>query len=249
MPTSLVGGVTIGFGSAAALGLAAGAFAYASRWPASQIFGRTLIAPTRPGELALTFDDGPNPACTPRLLDILAERGVKATFFLVGQFAEQESALARSIANAGHAVGNHSWSHPDLSLSETHRVREELARTKETLEQITGKRVHLFRPPFGARRPRVLRIARELEMVPVMWNVMTSDWSTPDPDRIVRKLAKKIEANQLSGFASNIVLHDGGHLALNIDRGPSIAAAGRLLSRYAQSHKFVTVDGWLDLTR
>ena len=245
MPTSLVGGVTIGFGSAAALGLAAGAFAYASRWPASQIFGRTLIAPTRPGELALTFDDGPNPACTPRLLDILAERGVKATFFLVGQFAEQESALARSIANAGHAVGNHSWSHPDLSLSETHRVREELARTKETLEQITGKRVHLFRPPFGARRPRVLRIARELEMVPVMWNVMTSDWSTPDPDRIVRKLAKKIEANQLSGFASNIVLHDGGHLALNIDRGPSIAAAGKLLERYVQSHKFVTVDGWV----
>src|SRR6478609_7119731 len=103
----------IGIGTAATLGLAAGAFAYASRWPASQIFGRTLIAPARPGELALTFDDGPNPAWTPRLLDILERHNVRATFFLVGSYAATEGALVRRIAEGGHLIGNHSWSHPN----------------------------------------------------------------------------------------------------------------------------------------
>src|SRR3954447_21372768 len=130
-----------GLGAAAVVGLSAGAFAYGSRWPGSQIFGRTLIAPARPGELALTFDDGPNPAWTPRLLETLAGHGVNATFFLVGRFAQQETALARSIADAGHVVGNHSWSHPNLSLLSANRIRDELTRTKDTLEQIIGKAV------------------------------------------------------------------------------------------------------------
>lgn len=235
--------LSIGIGTAA-LGLAAGAFAYASRWPASQLFGRTLIAPARPGELALTFDDGPNPAWTPQLLDILARNGVKATFFLIGGFAEKQTSLTRSIAEAGHLIGNHSWTHPNLALTVASRVREELTRTKQTLEQITGKPVRFFRPPFGVRRPYVLRTARELGMTPVMWNAMTSDWSEHSSERIAERIAMKINYNQGRGFASNIVLHDGGHLALNTDRGPSITAAEKLLARYAQSHKFVTVDAW-----
>jgi peptidoglycan/xylan/chitin deacetylase (PgdA/CDA1 family) len=237
--------ITIGLGTAAIAGLAAGGFLYASRWPASQIFGRTLIAPSRPRELALTFDDGPNPSCTPQLLETLAQYGVRATFFLVGRFAQQEPALARSIASAGHAIGNHSWSHPDLSLTGASRVREELARTKDTLEQITGKPIRLFRPPFGARRPCVLRVARELEMIPLMWNAMTCDWSLRSADRIAANLGSKIDANQCRGRASNIVLHDGGHRALNSDRAASIAAAQKLLARYASTHTFVTPDAWI----
>jgi peptidoglycan-N-acetylglucosamine deacetylase len=240
MPATL----SIGLGTAAAVGLAAGGFLYAARWPASQIFGRTLIAPARPGELALTFDDGPNPAWTPRLLEILARRGVKATFFLVGLFAERERELARTIADAGHTLGNHSWSHPDLSLTAAHRVREELTRTNDMLEQITGRPIRFFRPPFGARQPYVLRAARELGMTPVMWNAMTNDWSERSSDRIVERLSAKIDIHQRRGFASNIVLHDGGHVGLNTDRGPSIAAAEKLLARYAQTHKFVTIDAW-----
>ena len=248
MPLPFTSGISIGIGAAAALGLAAGAFAYASRWPSSHLFGGTLIAPARPDELALTFDDGPNPAWTPQLLDILAGHGAKATFFLVGQFAEREPALARSIADAGHLIGNHSWSHPDLSLTTAHRVHEELARTQDTLEQITGKPVRYFRPPFGARRPSVLRDARGLGMTPVMWNAMTNDWAERSPDRIAERLAKKIDARHRSGTAANIVLHDGGHLGLNADRGPSVAAAAKLLPRYAATHRFVTVDAWTDET-
>ena len=246
MPSSYATGISVGLGTAAALGLAAGAFAYASRWPGSQIFGRTLIAPARPDELALTFDDGPNPAWTPRLLDILAGHDVKATFFLIGSFAQQEPALTRSIGEAGHLVGNHSWSHPNLSLAPARRVREELTRTKDAIEQIAGQRVRFFRPPFGARRPCVLRIARELGMIPVMWNAMTSDWNEPSADLIAKRLMRKIDARHAQGRAANIVLHDGDHLALNTDRGPSVAAAEKLLARYAKTHTFVTVDAWTE---
>jgi peptidoglycan/xylan/chitin deacetylase (PgdA/CDA1 family) len=226
------------------VGLAAGGFQYAALWPASQIFGRALVAPARPGELALTFDDGPNPACTPQLLDLLGEYGVKGTFFLVGCFAEQEPELTKRIAEAGHLIGNHSWSHPNLSLSAPARIRNELRRTSETLEQLIGKPVGYFRPPFGARRPYVFRTARRMGMTPVLWNAMTSDWEERSPDRIAERLTAKIDTRQRRGQASNIVLHDGSHHGLNADRSPSLGAVGKLLGRYAGTHRFVTLDAW-----
>jgi peptidoglycan/xylan/chitin deacetylase (PgdA/CDA1 family) len=245
MLSSVEADVSLALGAAAAVGLAAGGFQYAALWPGSQIFGRALVAPLRPGELALTFDDGPNPACTPRLLDLLAQYGVKGTFFLIGTFAEQEPGLTKRIAEAGHLIGNHSWSHPNLSLSLSARIRQELRRTQETLEQLIGKPVRYFRPPFGARRPYVLRTARGMGMTPVLWNAMTSDWNERSPNRIAERLTEKIEANRRRGHASNIVLHDGSHHGLNADRGPSLTATGQLLARFAGTRKFVTVDAWV----
>jgi peptidoglycan/xylan/chitin deacetylase (PgdA/CDA1 family) len=234
----------------ATLGLAAGGCAYAAMWPGSQLFGRALIAPRiapgRPGELALTFDDGPNPAWTPRLLDSLASHDVRATFFLIGSFAQEEPELVRRILAAGHLIGNHSWSHPNLALTAARRVRQELARTSDTLEQITGMPVLWFRPPFGGRRPVVLQIARSLGMTPVLWNAITTDWSEPSPDRIAQRMMGKIERNQRRGWATNLVLHDGGHLQLGANRGPSVAAAGQLLARLRATHRFVTLDDWSD---
>src|SRR6516165_1436807 len=131
MLSPLAAGVYGIFGVAGASGLGVGGFAYASRWPTSQIFGRTLTAPRKPGELALTFDDGPNPAWTPRLLDLLAEHNVHATFFLIGRFAKVERELARRIADAGHLIGNHTWSHPDLSRLPDSNVLDELTRTND----------------------------------------------------------------------------------------------------------------------
>src|SRR5690242_725685 len=126
-------GTWVGLGAAAGLGLVAGGFAYAARWPASRMFGDALIAPARPGELALTFDDGPNPAWTPRVLEMLAAQEVRASFFLLGCYAQADSEMVRRIVAAGHLVGNHSWSHPDLALASRARIREELTRTRETL--------------------------------------------------------------------------------------------------------------------
>lgn len=242
MASPLQVGIATGLGTLAGVGLAAGGCAYAAMWPTSRIFGRALIAPPRPGELALTFDDGPNPTWTPHLLDILAGHGVKATFFMVGSRAQGQPGLVRRIVEAGHLIGNHSWSHPNLALTPAVKVREELTRASDTLAQIAGVPIRFFRPPFGARRPAVLRIARELGLTPVLWNAMTSDWKEPSPDRIFQRLSAAIDRNQRHGRASTIVLHDGDHIDLAANRAPSVSAAGKLLSRYAADHRFVTID-------
>lgn len=237
-------GVAVALGTAAAAGLAVGGYAYAALWPTSQLFGKTLVAPRLPGELALTFDDGPNPAWTPQLLETLAAYDVKATFFMVGRFAAAEPALTRRVASAGHLVGTHSWDHPNLARSRKATIDEQLRHGRDTLEQIIGKKVQFFRPPFGARRPYALQAARRIGLTPVTWNAMTNDWAEPSADKISATLGRKIDALERRGHAANIVLHDGGHLQLGINREPSITAAAQLLDRYARTHRFVTLDAW-----
>jgi peptidoglycan/xylan/chitin deacetylase (PgdA/CDA1 family) len=231
-------------GAAGAVGLAAGGYAYAAMWPSSQLFGKAMTAPERAGELALTFDDGPNPAWTPKLLDTLAEYEIKATFFVMGSRAQAQPALVKRMLEAGHLIGNHSWSHPNLARTAAGKVRQEMAQTKDVLEQMIGRPVAYFRPPFGARRPVVFRIAREMGMTVVLWNAMTSDWSEPSADRIASALMKKIDGLERRGDAANIVLHDGGHLDPMAAREPSVTAAGLLAARYARTHRFVTLEAW-----
>jgi peptidoglycan/xylan/chitin deacetylase (PgdA/CDA1 family) len=240
----LATGVYGALGAAGAASLACGGFAYASLWPTSRLFGEALIAPRRPGELALTFDDGPNHTWTPRLLDALASCDVRATFFLLGERAQAEPEWVRRIAAAGHLIGNHSWDHPNLALCTAVRIRQELQWTREALEQIAGSPVRFFRPPFGARRPAVFRIARELGLHPVLWNAMTSDWSEPSAERIAQKLSAKIDKLRRRGRAANIVLHDGGHRDPNANREPSVTATEKLIERHKATHHFVTLDAW-----
>jgi peptidoglycan/xylan/chitin deacetylase (PgdA/CDA1 family) len=240
----LTSGLTAGLGTAAALGLAAGAYAYASLYPTSRIFGAALIAPNNPKELALTFDDGPNPAFTPQLLDILAAHRIPATFFLLGRHAAAQPALVQRIAAAGHLIGNHSYTHPSLARSSAKRIREELTQTRDTIEQITGAPQKFFRPPFGARRPATFRIARELGLTPVLWNAMTSDWKTLSGGRITASLVRKIDRLNRHGQAANIVLHDSSHLDQAAFRAPSLGAAALLAMRYKPTHTFVRIDAW-----
>jgi peptidoglycan/xylan/chitin deacetylase (PgdA/CDA1 family) len=237
-------GIYVGLGVVAGFGLAACGGAYATMWPGSRILGGALIAPQHPGELALTFDDGPNPAWTPQLLDVLASYDVRATFFMLGKYVQAEPALVRRVAEAGHLIGNHSWSHPNLAITAPGRVPQELVRAKEMLEQTTGVQVKYFRPPFGGRRPDVLRVARSLGMCPVLWNAMASDWSDRSANRIAKRMMHSIDRLELRGRAANILLHDGGHLGMGVDRGPSVAATGLLLSHYKATHRFLTVDAW-----
>jgi len=237
-------------GSAAALaaGLAAGGYAYAAMWPASRLFGRVLTAPRNPAdglpEIALTFDDGPNPRWTPQLLEILARHDIKATFFLVGKYAASQPALVRGMHEAGHLIGNHTWTHPNLAVTSAQRTREELARTSAELEQILGAPIRYFRPPFGGRRPATLRIARELGMQPVLWNAIARDWTATSPEQITPRMTSLVERHRQRGYATNMVLHDGGHRSLDVDRSASVAAAGQLIERFSPAHRFVTLDAW-----
>jgi peptidoglycan/xylan/chitin deacetylase (PgdA/CDA1 family) len=225
--------------------LVAGGFAYASLWPTSQIFGRTLIAGRDSGQIALTFDDGPNDAATPQLLEALARHGVRATFFEMGSFARQRPEIAREVVAAGHLLGNHTMSHPRLSIEPAARVLQELRDCNAVLEDITGAAVRYFRPPFGARRPYVLRAARELGLTPVMWNVTGYDWDPIGVEGILTNLERGIARNRGRGRGSNLLLHDGGHRGMGVTRMDTVRAVDRLLTEQAGTvTRFVTVDAW-----
>ncbi len=127
--------------------------------PRSQIFGQTVLAGSDVNEVALTFDDGPNDPYTYQLLDLLAHHQVRATFFLIGSFVRQRPEDCPAIHQAGHLLGNHTMSHPSLIWASPARVREELLACSAIIEDATGAAVRYFRPPFGARRPDVLRTA------------------------------------------------------------------------------------------
>ncbi len=170
-----------------------GAFAYASLWPGSRIFGKALIAPARPGELALTFDDGPNATWTPRLLEILAQPRCAGDVLSAGQ-PRRGGAGAGAADCGGRTPDRKSFVEPSqLGAELVEPCSRRAAAHQETLEQITGAPVKFFRPPFGARRPAVFRIAREMGLTPVLWNAMTSDWSEPSAERIAEQLTKKID--------------------------------------------------------
>ena len=229
----------------AAAGLAAGGYLYAGMWPTSQIFGRAILAGTDPNEFALTYDDGPNDACTEALLDGLAQYDVRATFFVIGRFVAQRKELMRRIRAAGHLVGNHTMTHPVLLLQSPARVREELAGTNAAIEDALGEKVRYFRPPHGARRPDVLRTARELGLTPVLWNAMGYDWKPTTGEAIVANLDKGIRRNRAAGRGSNLLLHDGGQAGIGQNRSASVAATEMLLERGRDERvRFVTVDDW-----
>jgi peptidoglycan-N-acetylglucosamine deacetylase len=228
---------------AGAAGLAAGAYLYAGMWPTSQLFGQAILAGQDAGEFALTYDDGPNDFCTESILEILARYQVRATFFVIGRFVRERGELVRRIRSAGHLVGNHTMTHPMLLFRSPRRVREELASTNAAIEDAIGEKVSYFRPPHGARRPDVLRTARELGLTPVLWNAMGYDWKPTTAEAVLANLDKGIRRNQKSGRGSNLLMHDGGQAGIGQDRSATVTATEPLLSR-ARGIRFVTVDEW-----
>ena len=232
-------------GAVGVAGLGAAIGAYGAIAPQAQLFGRTVVAGRDVDEFALTFDDGPNEPWTSQMLDLLARHDIRATFFLIGKYVRQRPDLVREIQEAGHLIGNHTVTHPWLAVESPQRVREELAGCNAALEDLLGERVRFFRPPYGARRPDVLRVARDLGLTPVMWNAMGFDWRVNiTAEEIAEHLGRGIVRNRRRGRGSNLLLHDGGHLDAGAYREPSIRAAGMLAARYKGTHRFVTLDAW-----
>jgi peptidoglycan/xylan/chitin deacetylase (PgdA/CDA1 family) len=204
------------------------------------------VAGRNPAEFALTFDDGPNDPWTSHLLDLLARHEVRATFFLIGKFVRLRPDLVREIRDAGHLIGNHTATHPWLVVQSPRRVQDELASCNAALEDALGEPVGFFRPPHGSRRPDVLRGARELGLTPVMWNAMGFDWRLNVTGAgIAGHLERGIARNQRRGRGSNLLLHDGGHLAMGADRSQSVEAVRMILERYGPAQiRYLTVDSW-----
>ena len=217
--------------------------AYGAMYPESQLFGRTIVAPPLPNQVALTFDDGPNPTATPRLLEILARRNVKATFFLIGDFVRLEPGLAREIAAAGHTIGNHTMTHPFLPKYSAARIQAELAGCNAVLEDTLGQRVELFRPPHGGRSPAVFHAARGLGLKVVQWNLIVGDWMDVSSATILERVERGVARHRRSGCGTNVVLHDGGQDGLGQPRLRSVEAVEKLLERVATDTQFVVPTG------
>lgn len=235
-------GITAGI----AAGLAVGGYHYAALWPASRLFGESLIAGSDPAEVALTYDDGPNDPYTRQLLEVLARQHVRATFFIIGRYAAELPQLLRQVYQEGHTIGSHTMTHPKLYYLTTKRIRSEVADATARIEDIIGARVRLFRPPFGGRHPGLFRILEELSLVPVLWNVTSGDWMARSAAALERTIEGGIVRNQRRQRGSNILMHDGGHVEMGADRRRTITATANLIGIAPLSGlRFVTVDHWL----
>ena len=176
--------------------MAAFSAGYQSMAPTGQWYGRTFTGTARGSRrIALTYDDGPNDPHTLRLLEVLARHNVQATFFLIGRYVRQRADIAREIVKAGHVVGNHTFTHPLLIFKSAAEIRKELSDCRSALHDAIGEHSNLFRPPFGGRRPAVLRTARELGLEPVMWNVTGYDWNAPPAPVITRARRSRSRRN------------------------------------------------------
>jgi len=203
----------------------------------SQRHGPSFVAIAPPSrKLALTYDDGPNDPHTNRLMAVLDRHGVRATFFLIGQSVESHPHIARSLVAAGHAIGNHSYSHPDLTTLSATEVRDELRRATCAIEDVMDVTPALFRPPFGRRNQGVLEIARELGMTPVMWSAAAYDWTATSHEDLANTLRSQIRGGEVIQF------HDGDHRKPGGDRSVCVRATDELVAHYHSiGFEFVTV--------
>jgi len=218
---------------------------YAALSPGSQLFGHTILAGTDPTEAALTYDDGPNDAATDALLELLAQRNARATFFMIGRFVAQRPEIVRRVHAAGHLIGNHTQTHPWLSFLSARAIREELRACNQALEDILGAPVHYLRPPHGARRPEVFRAAAELGLKIVQWNAMGYDWQPIPADRIVANVTRGLNRARRHHTGANILLHDGHQQGIGTDRSATVQATAILLETFAHNGiRPVTVDAW-----
>jgi peptidoglycan/xylan/chitin deacetylase (PgdA/CDA1 family) len=211
--------------------------------PWSQLYGENFSG-VREGlkVLALSYDDGPNDPWTMKLLEVLEQEQVQATFFMLGERVRARPEIARAVSAAGHAIGNHSYTHRNLIFAGEARLRRELEETSKAIEEATGERPFLFRPPFCGRRPGTFRVAEELKMFPVMWRVTCFDWAAKSHEEILKHARRQIAGGEV------VLLHDGGHLRMGEDRTHTVRATGELIREYKdRGYLFTTVTEMMQM--
>ena len=236
---------------AVAAGLA-GLTAYGAVHPRSQLFGDSIFQTDHPRNLALTFDDGPNPSLTPKLLDLLDRYHAKATFFLVGKYVRESSSLVRETAARGHLLGNHTETHPNLFFCGPQETRTELLRCSEAIGQATWEEPRWFRPPFGFRSPWLGALVQQQRMRMVMWTLIPGDWRAKPSEWLIERM-KPIAAHAqalplksspppLKSTGDVLCLHDGDYARPNADRAHTLTALEYWLPRWRDlGLEFVTM--------
>ncbi len=221
--------------------------------PTNQLFGTTVThGPRNERVVALTFDDGPNPPYTSRILDVLEREHVHATFFLVGRAVQAYPSVVRREVRDGDAIGNHTWDHPHLIVMRRSQIRSSLQRTGTAIYRAAHVRTHLMRPPFGARDWPVMEVAHKLGYTVVMWSVpLARDWEYPPPQVIAQRVLPRVSDGSI------VVLHDGNRgqicgknlLPAHVcDRSSDIEATKLIVDALKkQGYRFVTIPELITL--
>lgn len=234
------------------MGACAGVTAYGAAYPRGQLFGPTMCRTDSPRKLAITFDDGPNPAITPKLLGLLERYDARATFFVIGKFVRECPELARETAARGHLLGNHTETHPNLFLLGRAKIGEELSRCQGAIGEVMGAAPKYFRPPFGLRNPLLAPAARELKLEVVLWTLLPGDWRAPSDEWLIRRIEPlsdriycdlKDTKHPARRTGEILCLHDGYHRHQNGDRKHTVAALEYWLPRWRDlGVEFVTIE-------
>ncbi len=203
-------------------------------WPRSTWLGpnirRLPEAAAARGEVSLTIDDGPNPAVTPAVLDLLDAAGARATFFCIAEHAQAHARLCREIVRRGHSVQNHSHRHSHtFSLLGLGGIRRELQRAQEALAQITGQRPHFFRAPAGLRNPFLAPVLHELGLELVSWTRRGFDTVRHDPADVLARLTRGLRAGDI------LLLHDGNGARTATGRPVVLEVLPALLQRFERA--------------
>jgi peptidoglycan/xylan/chitin deacetylase (PgdA/CDA1 family) len=186
-------------------------------------------------EIALTFDDGPDITYTPQVLAILQHYKVKATFFCIGSHVAAHPHLVRQAYEAGHVIGNHTYTHPNLALLSVSDILAQLTQTADAIQEVIGVRPVFFRPPYGALSTRVLAQAEHLGNTIVMWNDKVEDWAAPGVDFIIRRALA-------SDNGTIMLLHDGEK-----DRSQTLVALPSIIEGLQdRGFQFVTIQDMVD---
>jgi chitin deacetylase len=186
--------------------------------------------------IALTFDDGPWPHSTDQVLSILKENNIKATFFMIGQNVKSNPALAKQVVAGGHVVGNHTWHHWYHYLN-TQAAAYEIDHTTAIIQQTTGVKTDLFRPPGGIMNNGVVAYARNSKYTIIMWSSDSSDYSHPGVSALIHNIFKTAKPGGI------VLMHDGGG-----NRSQTLQALPEVISRFrSQGYQFVTIPELLTL--
>lgn len=177
-------------------------------------------------QVAITFDDGPNPNYTVKLLDGLKKRGVKATFFLLGSEVEQYPEIVEAIHENGHLIGVHSYEHVNFGQIGDAAAVEQIDRTQEAIYDVTGEYAGYIRPPYGCWKKE---LDTEVPMIEVLWDVDPLDWATTDADTVVQRILSDVEDGSV------ILLHDASESSVQ-------AALTTIDILQEQEYEFVTVE-------